>query len=91
MNTQTENASLDGEGHLVITARADPPNSPYRCWYGVCRYTSARLKTKGRFETTYGRFEARMRIPRGQGLWPAFWMLGANTDASAGRDAARSM
>jgi beta-glucanase (GH16 family) len=72
-----ENASLDGAGRLVITARAEP-SSPHQCWYGTCRYTSARLKTKGLLEPTYGRFEARLRIPRGQGLWPAFWMLGAN-------------
>jgi beta-glucanase (GH16 family) len=39
-------------------------------------YTSARLKTQGTFAQTAGRFEARIRIPRGQGLWPAFWMLG---------------
>jgi beta-glucanase (GH16 family) len=76
----TENAVLDGGGRLVITARAEPSNSPYNCWYGTCRYTSARLITKARFETTYGRFEARIRIPRGQGIWPAFWMLGANID-----------
>jgi beta-glucanase (GH16 family) len=75
-----ENASLDGAGHLVITARAAPPTTPYRCWYGTCRHTSARLTTKGRLEATYGRFEARLRIPRGQGLWPAFWMLGADID-----------
>ena len=39
-------------------------------------YTSARLKTLGKFSQAYGRFEARMKIPRGQGIWPAFWMLG---------------
>ena len=77
----TANASLDGAGRLVITARAEPDNSPYSCWYGTCRYTSARLITKGRFEPTYGRIEARIRVPRGQGLWPAFWMLGANIGA----------
>ena len=78
--TRTENVALDGGGRLVITARAEPPNSSYACWYGSCRYTSARLKTKGRFEQMYGRFEARIRIPRGQGIWPAFWMLGADID-----------
>jgi beta-glucanase (GH16 family) len=78
--TRPENVSLDGSGHLVITARAEPPNSSYACWYGSCRYTSARLKTKGRFEQMHGRFEARIRIPRGQGIWPAFWMLGADID-----------
>ena len=74
----TENASLDGNGRLVITARAEPANSTRNCWYGACQYTSARLITKGLFEQTYGRFEARIRIPRGQGIWPAFWMLGSN-------------
>jgi beta-glucanase (GH16 family) len=39
-------------------------------------YTSARLKTEGRFSQQYGRFEARIQIPSGQGAWPAFWMLG---------------
>ena len=76
----TANASLDGDGRLAITARAEPANSPLSCWYGACRYTSARLITKSRFEPTYGRFEARIKIPRGQGIWPAFWMLGANID-----------
>ncbi|MGW0811772.1 lectin [Streptomyces viridiviolaceus] len=69
------NASLDGQGHLVITARRENPGN-YQCWYGRCEYTSARLNTAGRFTTTYGRVEARMKIPRGQGMWPAFWMLG---------------
>jgi beta-glucanase (GH16 family) len=39
-------------------------------------YISARLKTQGKFSQTYGRFEARIRLPYGQGIWPAFWMLG---------------
>ena len=69
------NAALDGQGHLVITARRENPDN-YQCWYGRCEYTSARLNTAGRFTTTYGRVEARMKIPRGQGIWPAFWMLG---------------
>ena len=77
---RAENASLDGGGRLVITARAAPVDSSYHCWYGSCRYTSARLKTTGRFEQAQGRFEARIRIPRGQGLWPAFWMLGDDID-----------
>jgi len=44
------------------------------------RYTSARLKTHGKFATGYGRIEARLKLPRGQGIWPAFWMLGDNID-----------
>lgn len=43
-------------------------------------YTSARLKTLGRFSTGYGRIEARLKLPRGQGIWPAFWMLGDGMD-----------
>ena len=41
-------------------------------------YTSARLKTQGKFTTGYARIEARLKLPKGQGIWPAFWMLGAN-------------
>ncbi|GAA2129726.1 ricin-type beta-trefoil lectin domain protein [Streptomyces synnematoformans] len=69
------NAALDGQGNLVITARRENPGN-YQCWYGRCEYTSARLNTSGRFTTTYGHVEARMKLPRGQGMWPAFWMLG---------------
>lgn len=79
--TRRENIALDGSGHLVITARAEPAPTSLSCWYGSCRFTSARIKTKGLFAQAYGRFEARIRIPRGQGLWPAFWMLGENIDA----------
>ncbi|MEV4616871.1 family 16 glycosylhydrolase [Kitasatospora sp. NPDC049258] len=69
------NAALDGQGHLVITARRENPAN-YQCWYGTCQYTSARLNTSGRFAQAYGHVETRMKIPRGQGMWPAFWMLG---------------
>lgn len=79
--TRAENVALDGDGHLVITARAASTTSADTCWYGRCLYTSTRLKTKGLFAQTYGRFEARIRIPRGQGMWPAFWMLGTNIDS----------
>ncbi|MEW2306459.1 ricin-type beta-trefoil lectin domain protein [Streptomyces sp. NPDC006655] len=71
----TRNAALDGQGHLVITARKENP-ADYQCWYGTCQYTSARLNTAGKFSARYGHVEARMKIPRGQGMWPAFWMLG---------------
>ncbi|MFI1561938.1 ricin-type beta-trefoil lectin domain protein [Streptomyces sp. NPDC020490] len=69
------NAALDGQGHLVITARRENP-AGYQCWYGTCQYTSARINTSGKFTAQYGHVEARMKIPRGQGMWPAFWMLG---------------
>ncbi|GAA3439810.1 glycoside hydrolase family 16 protein [Kutzneria kofuensis] len=69
------NGALDGQGHLVITAKRE---GGHNCWYGPCEYTSARLNTAQRFTQAYGHFEARMQIPRGQGMWPAFWMLGDN-------------
>ncbi|MGZ2359512.1 lectin [Streptomyces sp. 372A] len=72
-----KNAALDGQGHLVITARKENPAN-YQCWYGTCQYTSARLNTSGKFTQAYGHVEARMKIPRGQGMWPAFWMLGSD-------------
>jgi beta-glucanase (GH16 family) len=69
------NASLSGDGALVIRALRES----YTGRDGVRReYTSARLKTQGLFQQAYGRFEARLRVPHGQGLWPAFWMLGAD-------------
>lgn len=71
---------MDGNSCLAVTARtvtdADPTNR--MCWYGPCRFTSARLITHGRFSFTYGVVEARIKIPFGQGIWPAFWMLGEN-------------
>jgi len=69
------NAALDGQGHLVITAKRENPGG-FNCWYGSCQYTSARMNTAGKFTQTYGHFETRMKLPRGQGMWPAFWMLG---------------
>ena len=43
-------------------------------------YTSARLFSKNKIEQKYGRIEARIKLPLGKGLWPAFWMLGADSD-----------
>ncbi len=73
-----ENAALDGNGHLAITARAGAAPGDARCWYGPCEYTSARLTTEAKVEPEYGKVEARVRIPSGQGIWSAFWMLGNN-------------
>jgi beta-glucanase (GH16 family) len=76
---RTENSSLDGDGHLLITVRAvDPTTSGLACWYGPCAYTSARLITEHKQVFQYGRVEARIRVPAGGGLWPAIWMLGSN-------------
>jgi beta-glucanase (GH16 family) len=81
---KTGNAALDGSGALVITALKidDPAGGSLKCWYGPCKYTSARLLTKGLYEFTYGRVEARIKIPFGQGIWPAFWMLGNDIDTA---------
>ena len=70
-----ENISTDGTGNLIITARRES--------FSTSQYTSARIKTKGLFTQKYGRFEARLITPYGQGLWPAFWMLGSNIDEVA--------
>jgi len=75
------NAQQSG-GNLVITATTEGA-AAQTCWYGQCEYTSARLQTMGLFSQEYGRFEARIKIPRGQGLWPAFWMLGNNIDTAS--------
>lgn len=69
---RTNNVRIEG-GQLVIEARAES--------YGGNHYTSARMLTKGKWSWTYGRIEARIKIPKGQGIWPAFWMLGANIDS----------
>ncbi|MGH9641139.1 MAG: glycoside hydrolase family 16 protein, partial [Terriglobales bacterium] len=60
------------DGNLVIIARREEYTTAGTTWH----YTSARLKTFGKFSQKYGRFEARIKIPAGQGMWPAFWMLG---------------
>ncbi|WP_272149717.1 glycoside hydrolase family 16 protein [Tenacibaculum aiptasiae] len=64
-----ENVAVQN-GILIITARKESFNGS--------GYTSARIKTEGLFEQAYGRFEARIRVPYGQGMWPAFWLLGNN-------------
>lgn len=75
---QPENAALNGESCLAITAEAvtNPDAANLKCWYGPCRYTSSRLITFGKFSFTYGVVAARINLPYGQGIWPALWMLG---------------
>jgi beta-glucanase (GH16 family) len=67
------NVSLDGEGNLAIVAREES--------YQGSAYTSGRIKTQGKFARARGRFEARIRLPVGQGVWPAFWLLGNNFES----------
>jgi beta-glucanase (GH16 family) len=73
------NAALDGAGNLAITVRRTDPQLRDRR-FGGCPYTSARLVTKDRVSCTYGLVQARIRLPQGRGVWPAFWMLGQDID-----------
>lgn len=61
------------DGMLHITAHQES--------YMGSGYTSARITTKGKMEQKYGRYEARIKLPWGQGIWPAFWLLGNDIDA----------
>lgn len=67
---RSPNAFLDGEGHLVLRAAKGADS----------RWTSARITTKDLQSFQYGRIEARMKLPVGAGLWPAFWMMGTNAE-----------
>ncbi|SNY64390.1 glycoside hydrolase family 16 protein [Paractinoplanes atraurantiacus] len=71
----TSNVAMDGQGHLVITARKGS-GGHNDCWNGTCQFTSGRIQTAGKFTQQYGHVEARIQVPNGSGLWPAFWMLG---------------
>lgn len=66
---RTENVKVENGSLLIIANKED---------YNGSAYTSARLLTQGKFEQAYGRFEARIQVPYGQGMWPAFWLLGAD-------------
>lgn len=68
--TDSENNAYVDNGVLTITAREEQ--------VGGRDYTSTRITTQGKFDVKYGRIEARIKLPYGQGIWPAFWMLGAN-------------
>ena len=64
------NAFEDGNGHMVLRAERNAAGE----------WTSARMTTAGLKYFQYGRIEARMKLPVGTGLWPSFWMLGADFD-----------
>lgn len=63
----SDNVYLDGNGHLVLKANKNQGN-----------YVSGRLCSRRRFNMQYGRISASIQFPAGQGIWPAFWMLGVN-------------
>ena len=67
-----DNIRLDGDGHLLITAREGGDNY----------YTSGRLVTRGKLDFGLGTIVARIKFPTGQGIWPAFWMLGSDIEAA---------
>ena len=76
--SRTNNCRIEA-GHLIIEAHKES----YTGTDNKTRdYTSARLKTKGKAAWTCGRIEARIKVPRGQGIWPAFWMLGTDIDTA---------
>jgi beta-glucanase (GH16 family) len=66
------NAATDGQGNLALTAIKDSKGN----------FTSARIKTQNKFQQAYGRFEMRAKVVTGNGMWPAFWMLGDNYDSA---------
>lgn len=74
------NISTDGKGSLVIKAIKVIPDDPRTAyisnWCIDCVYSSARVMTKDKIGFKYGSISARMQVPEGVGMWPAFWMLG---------------
>ena len=71
--TSSNKNSFVSNGNLIIEARKEKS--------GTANYTSARMVTKGRKDFKYGRIDIRAKLPKGQGIWPALWMLGTNIDA----------
>ena len=67
---QEDNVTV-ADGLLTIEARAEAPNPGFN-------YTSGRIRTQGKVDFTFGRVEARIKVPSGQGLWSAFWLLGSD-------------
>ncbi|HEY4385382.1 MAG TPA: discoidin domain-containing protein, partial [Ktedonobacteraceae bacterium] len=81
--TNNQNATMDGNGDLVIEARKQVtagstcPQDPLT-GSTTCQYTSGKINTYGHYSFTYGHVEARIKVSGTAGLWPAFWLLGAN-------------
>jgi beta-glucanase (GH16 family) len=66
---RTENASIQNNMLVIMAIKED---------YNDLHYTSARLKTAGKFDFTYGKVEIYAKLPYGKGIWPAFWLLGSD-------------
>lgn len=75
----SSNATIARHGGLVLTASRGSNNE--LCWYGACQYAGARIETNHRFSQLYGKFEARIELPPGRGIWSAFWLEGADVGA----------
>lgn len=72
------NAKTDGKGSLVIKANRIPNDSIEAASCANCTFFSSRINTQGKLGFKYGRMEARIQMPKGDGTWPAFWLLGSN-------------
>ncbi|HRI60869.1 MAG TPA: glycoside hydrolase family 16 protein, partial [Saprospiraceae bacterium] len=63
------------DGYLIITAKSETAGSK--------NYTSSRINTQDKFNVQYGRVDVRAALPKGQGIWPAIWMLGKNINTTS--------
>jgi beta-glucanase (GH16 family) len=72
---RVDNVTINNDNLLIIAKKER---------HEASRYTSARMKTKFSPGWTYGKIEARIKLPMGQGIWPAFWMLGHNIENGVG-------
>lgn len=76
--TNSQNNAYVEDGILVLKADFEGGK------HGLNKYTSARLNTAGKQSWTYGKIQARIKLPFGKGIWPAFWMLGSNINENGG-------
>ena len=76
--TDSPNNVFIENGMLIIRAQKEQKDFTVNGQSYTTDFTSARLVTENKFSVTYGKIEARMKVPSGQGFWPAFWMLGQN-------------
>jgi len=66
------------QGNLTIQANRQTSSTNYSCYFGKCEWLSGKISTYNKVGFTYGYIEARIKLPAGDGTWPAFWMLGSN-------------